>query len=130
MSSNLFRMIGSFFKGLNVSPNHVTTGELYVRSSLFVGCMIGHAIYAYGTNHTEDINVAKKYKMVIRGSTQFMIIDDTGRHFNVNNSLWYWKWNSVEDWARINKGGEYLKVTYYGIRSPLLGLFPNIVRYK
>lgn len=129
MSSNLFHIIGSFFKGLNTPSNHMTTKELYVRSCLFVGAGIGHAVYAYGTNKTEDISVAKKYKRVIHGSTHFMIIDNKGRHFNVNNSLWYWKWDSIESWAKINKG-EYLQVKYYGIRSPLLGLFPNIVRYK
>ena len=72
------------------------------------------------------IKVNKKYKIVIYGTTQFMIIDEKGRHFNVNNSLWYWKWDSIEDWGKINNG-DNLKVKYYGIRSPFIGLFPNIV---
>jgi hypothetical protein len=62
------------------------------------------------------------------GYTDFMIIDNKGRHFNVNNSLWYWKWNSIEDWHNIDeKSEEKLLIKYYGWRVPLLGLFPNIM---
>ena len=54
-----------------------------------------------------------------------MIIDNEGRHFNINNSLWYWKWNSIEEWHKI-KEGSVIKFKYYGWRIPLFGLFPNI----
>ena len=124
MSNSLFYKIGSFIKALDKISTHnlsVTTTVLGLLGS-------GHALYTYGTNTTEDITIVNKYKMVLHGSTQFMIIDDTGRHFNVNNSIWYWKWDSIEDWAKIQKGN-HLSVTYYGIRSPLLGLFPNIVKH-
>jgi hypothetical protein len=58
-----------------------------------------------------------------------MIVDNKGRHFNVNNSLWYWKWDSIEDWEKIEKDKQLL-VKYYGWRSPIFGLFPNIVLSK
>ena len=64
--------------------------------------------------------------MNINGFTEFMIIDDKGRHFNVNNSLWYWKWNSIEEWHKIDSNKELL-IQYYGWRWPTFGLFPNIV---
>lgn len=129
MSNNLLHIIRHFFKGLDTASPHINARELYFRATILFGCSGVHAVYAYGTNKTENISIIKKYKIVSRGSTQFMVIDDKGRHFNVNNSLWYWKWDSLEDWAKINKG-EYLQVKYYGIRSPLLGLFPNIVGYQ
>lgn len=92
--------------------------------------LIGHGIYAYETEKKEEIHVVKKYKMNRNGFTEFMIIDDKGRHFNVNNSFWYWRWDSVEDWHRIdekekNRGKLFIK--YYGWRIPALGLFPNII---
>jgi len=63
------------------------------------------------------------------GFTEFMIIDNSGKHYNVNNSFWYWKWNSIEDWHKINKG-DVLNVKYYGYRIPLFGIFPNIVHIQ
>ena len=57
-----------------------------------------------------------------------MVIDEQNNHYNVNNSLWYLKWNSIEDWHNINKDEEII-IKYYGWRFPPFGIFPNIVRY-
>jgi hypothetical protein len=123
MSHSFLYKIASLIKTLDkTSARHPS-----VPITLFGLLGSGHALYAYGTNTTDNILIANKYTMVLHGSTQFMVIDDAGRHFNVNNSIWYWKWDSIEDWAKIQKGNR-LSVTYYGIRSPLLGLFPNIVK--
>ena len=84
-----------------------------------------HCGYAISTNQKDKIIIVKKYKMVKNGFTEFMVIDNKGRHFNVNNSLWYCKWNSIEDWYNI-KEGDNIRIKYYGWRVPLIGLFPNI----
>jgi hypothetical protein len=55
-----------------------------------------------------------------------MIVDTKGRHYNVNNSFWFWKWDSIEDWTNL-KQDETLRVKYYGYRIPELGIFPNII---
>ena len=92
-----------------------------------VGTILGgHACYAYGTLSTKEINVSKTYMFTQNGYTQFMVIDKSGKHYNVNNSFWYWKWNSIEDWNKIHKG-DALIVKYYGFRIPILGMFPNIM---
>ena len=60
-----------------------------------------------------------------------MNVDSDGRHFNVNNSLWYWKWDSIEDWNKIKnkiKNDSQITIKYYGIRIPFFGLFPNIIK--
>ena len=101
----------------------------HVRSNLVsLGLFTGvHAVYAYSTREEEDIRVIKKYKMNRHGFTDFMIIDENGRHLNVNNSFWYWKWDSVEEWSQIHEG-DTMRVQMYGWRNPLFGLFPNVVR--
>lgn len=86
---------------------------------------IGHLTYTLATTEKDKAIIKKKYKMVRNGFTDFMVIDDRGRHFNINNSFWYCKWNSIEDWHNINEGDE-LHFKYYGWRIPVLGLFPNI----
>ena len=127
-----FSFIGRFFRftGIifeNKSTRDVPLGEVALRVGVTSILIAGHGIYAYSTEEKDAIIVIKKYKMNRGGYTDFMVVDDKGRHFNVNNSLWYWKWDSIEDWHRIEeKSEEKLLIRYYGWRMPVLGLFPNI----
>lgn len=127
MSSNLLSIIKELLKSLNTKSVDLSKFDISLNTNVVVSCLSIHCLYAYGTSSVEDITIVNKYKMVNNGSTRFMIHDEKGRHYNVNNSFWYWKWDSVEDWSKMNKG-DRIKVKYYGIRSPLFGLFPNIVR--
>lgn len=83
-------------------------------------------LYAIFTREEKEITVKKKYKFNRNGFTDFMVIDSNGKHYNLNNSLWYWKWDSIEDWHSI-KEEQKLNTLTYGLRLPILGLFPNIV---
>jgi hypothetical protein len=130
MSSSFIRRFVNFSKILFVeeSKSNITSIQLALRVGVLSTVLAGHGIYAYSTEEKDAIVVTKKYKMNRNGFTEFMIIDDKGRHFNVNNSLWYWKWDSIEDWHRIQeKNEEKLLIRYYGWRMPLLGIFPNII---
>ena len=124
MSSNLFQIIGDVLKAIGKT----STGKPDIPlNATVLGVAAGiHAVYAYGTSNTEDIIVVNKYQMDLHGFTKFMVHDDKGRHYAVNNSYWYWKWDSIEDWSKMYKG-DRIRVKYYGIRAPLFGLFPNIV---
>ena len=93
----------------------------------FIPLVLGaHLCYAIGTKEEKEIVVSKKYKFDRNGFTEFMIIDNFGKHYNVNNSVWYWKWNSIEDWSSIQEN-QKMHVKFYGWRVPLFGVFPNIV---
>lgn len=97
-----------------------------------IGCVaIPHSVYVYGTSTEEQIRVQRQYQYTSNGFTQFMIIDAQGRHFCMNNSLWYWKWDTIEDWNRLQKCHDHLvDIRYYGYRIPFLGLFPIIFDTK
>ena len=128
MSNHLFRIFAYTLKSRNSkAPAELTPTEQAARSIVLLTAAGIHAAYAYSTGKTEEIRIVQKYKMNRYGYTDFMVIDQKGRHFNVNNSLWYWKWDSIEDWARIQKG-DSVSVQYYGWRKPIIGLFPNIVQ--
>ena len=129
MSNNLLFIIKDILKSLNTKQVDLSKVDISRNTNVVVSCVIVHSLYAYGTSSVEDIKIENKYKMVNHGSTRFMIQDEKGRHYEVNNSFWYWKWDSVEDWSKMNKG-DSVKAKYYGIRSPLLGLFPNIYHYN
>jgi hypothetical protein len=126
MSSTIFKVIDRAVKLL--FPRALAKNQELIPYHAAV-CLFGtgvHAGYAYLTEKKEEIHVLDMYMMVQNGTTSFMVVDQTGRHFNVNNSLWYWKWDSIEDWKAI-KQGRPTYVQYYGWRSPFFGLFPNIV---
>lgn len=91
--------------------------------------IVGQCAYALGTIDKKLVKIDKKYTFNRNGLTEFMIIDDTGKHYNVNNSLWYWKWDSIEDWHKLEPGKEIV-IKYYGWRVPIFGLFPNIIMSK
>jgi hypothetical protein len=55
-----------------------------------------------------------------------MIVDTENNHYKVGNNLWFWKWDSIEDWSSIKKGTG-LPISYYGFRVPFFGIFPNVV---
>lgn len=127
MSNHLFRIWGTAIHILCKPTVHLSNAVF----NLFgLGVATGvHAIYAYSTKQEEEIQVVNKYKMNRHGFTDFMMVDGKGRHLIVNNSFWYWKWDSVEEWSRIQKG-DTIRVRMYGWREPLLGLFPIVVRTK
>jgi hypothetical protein len=87
---------------------------------------IPHLSYVFSTQKEDNIVIVNKYKYVSNGFTNFMIVDNKGTHYNVNNSFWFWKWDSIEDWHNL-KVGNTIYAKYYGIRMPFLGCFPNII---
>ncbi len=128
MSHSFIRRCLNFSKILLVENSNttITSTEYALRFGVLATVLTGHGIYAYSTEEKDAIIVTKKYKMTRNGFTDFMVVDDKGRHFNLNNSLWYWKWNSIEDWHNIEENKQTF-IRYYGWRVPVLGLFPNII---
>lgn len=126
MSNHLFRIAAYVIRTLGHKSGPLIGAEVGT-NLLGLAITTGiHAVYALTTEKEEKIQIVEKYKMNRFGFTDFMVVDARGRHFNVNNSLWYWKWDSVEDWSSLHKG-DTLTVQYYGWRKPVFGLFPNIV---
>lgn len=117
MSRTCFNII---FKRLLKSNNPFI---LFSTSVTMISCNLFYAIF---TSEEKEIIVKKKYKFDRSGFTEFMIIDSNDKHYNLNNSLWYWKWDSIEDWYSI-KEEQKLNTLTYGLRVPILGMFPNIV---
>jgi hypothetical protein len=86
---------------------------------------ICHASYAHVTKQRKTITITDKYITVQKGFSEFMVVDDKGNHYKVQPSLWYWKWDANERWSKLRLG-EDVYCGYYGVRMPILGIFPNI----
>ena len=131
MSSSLlnnFKIISKFIidngKTLSYYEQRIATQISLSVAGLLVA---GHACYTYKTTKHATIIIDKKYTFDKNGLTNFMVIDTNGKHYNVNNSFWYWKWDSIEDWHKLQTNKHNIKIKYYGLRVPTLGLFPNII---
>jgi hypothetical protein len=111
MSRNLFSML-SFLK-------------LKWTNYYLIGLPL-HCSYSYFTQKNKYIEVSEKYTFDSNGFTNFMIVDTKNNHYKVGNNLWFWKWDSIEDWTSIKKGYA-IPISYYGFRVPFLGFFPNVI---
>jgi hypothetical protein len=128
-----FARFFNLFTSNNYSQTTSSIDPIYYStlSTLLVsGIFVGHCAYAIGTAETKIIKIKQKYTFDRNGFTEFMIIDENNKHYNVNNSFWYWKWDSIEDWHKIETSAEQnekLCIKYYGWRVPFFGMFPNII---
>ncbi len=83
--------------------------------------------YIHFTRFNKNIRVNSKY--ITRRNKNTMIIDDEQNFYQVSNSLLLLKFNKVGD---IETGTEMeedknYQVTGYGIRSPILQMYPKIL---
>lgn len=132
MSSNFYKLISNSLKFCfleNMKYKNLDNDKRLFKSFLFICGSFIHLSYSLGTSDYKYSKIIKKYKMVRNGFTDFMIITDDEKHYNVNNSLWYWKWNSIEDFHKMQEG-DTIYFNYYGWRIDFLGIFPNIYYYR
>lgn len=134
MSRSFAKFIKPFFKSykynLPESSNYEIDKRIGLTTIVFgTAILLGHCAYALGTVENKIIKLNTKYQFDRNGFTEFMIVDDNGNHYNINNSFWYWKWDSIEDWHKLEPNNDIV-IKYYGWRVPLFGLFPNIIMSK
>jgi hypothetical protein len=122
---NLFKNMSRTFFNI-ILKNLLKSNNQAILLTTSVTMITSNFFYALFTREEKEIIVKKKYKFDRSGFTEFMIIDSNDKHYNLNNSLWYWKWDSIEDWHLI-KEEQKLNTLTYGWRVPILGIFPNIV---
>ena len=58
--------------------------------------VLTHFFYSRFSYKCVTIKVVSKYTYSSYGFTNFMVVDSHGKHYRVNNSLWYNKWDSIE----------------------------------
>lgn len=85
--------------------------------------------YQFVLKFEDDILVKDKYVKHENGQTMYMITDTDNRIYKFENSLWRLHWKRAEQWNSVEKNYRY-RVKGVGIRSPLLGMYPNIYSVK
>jgi hypothetical protein len=132
MSRTFLKYFKPFIKSfINIDSNNDNINKFVIKTITIISTIstVSHCAYALGSVENKYIKIVKKYQFDRNGFTEFMIICDNGEHYNVTNSLWFWKWDSIEDWHNLELN-KLIMVKYYGWRYPLFGMFPNIIASK
>ncbi len=73
-------------------------------------------LYILLTKKSKKIIIKQKLKIISWGFTKYIIVDKNNNIFEINNCVWFGKFNALDDWIKINLNKKYT-VNYYG--------FPN-----
>jgi hypothetical protein len=103
-------------------------GEYKYYIILIVTFLVLNAIYAYGTRFEKTIRVKEVNSLRGKYGTN-VVADHDGTVYSVSNSFYYLFFNSAELYTQLDAEKSY-KITGYGYRVPILGLFPNIISAK
>ena len=80
------------------------------------------------SNYTVKTITVKSKTAYSSGRAHYnMIIDTNGNTYFVENYIFIGLFNSAEIYGSMDVGKSY-SVSTYGVRIPILGLFPNIVK--
>jgi hypothetical protein len=85
-----------------------------------------HYIYTFYTLQTTTVTIKNKYILYDR-LYKLMVASMDGRQLNVGNNIWFWQWKAVELWDSLKEGQTY-NVTTFGLRIPILDVFPVIIK--
>ena len=80
----------------------------------------------FGTHFTKDITIKDKY-IRYRKSSNYNVVDSEGNIYKVDNVWFKGDFDRAEDYQRLEKGKKY-NVTGYGVRVPMLDMYPKIYR--
>ncbi len=119
-------IISNLYNVFTIENNKENIWRIFMKIGIIVVPM---SFYVYASTNTRRIRIKRKYKYVKSGMTSFMIIDMDENHYSLNNSIWFWKWDAIEDWYSLDKERE-INIKFYGYRIPILSLFPNIYSYS
>ena len=81
----------------------------------------------FGTQFTKNITIKDKYIRYRRSSSNYNIVDTDGNIYQIRNIWFKGDFNRAEDYQRLEKGKTY-NVSGYGIRVPIIDMYPGIYR--
>lgn len=94
-----------------------------------IGITVSSLAYTFGTGFTQQITIKDKYIAQHDGFSRYMIVNNSDNPYRVAKNLWYMKFDNAETWNQLEKNKTY-EIKGYGLRVPMLSLYPNIIRIK
>jgi hypothetical protein len=100
--------------------------QIYIFIIIIILIIMINIIYSYSTYFTKTIKI-KSADFVRNSKYGLNIIADTNNNiYVVHNSLFYGFFEATELYKKIEIGKTY-KITGFGLRIPILNMYPNII---
>ena len=93
---------------------------------IVLSILINIGLY-FGTHFTKDITIKDKYIRYRKSASNYNVVDSEGNIYKIDNVWFKGDFNRAEDYQRLEKGKKY-NVTGYGVRVPMLDMYPKIYR--
>lgn len=94
---------------------------------LVIFAIVLNIILYFATHFKKDITIKDKYIRYRRSASNYNVVDTNGKIYKVGNVWFKGDFNRAEDYQRLEKGKSY-NVSGYGIRVPLLDMYPSIYK--
>jgi len=94
---------------------------------LILTLLLFNIVYAYTTPFEKVITIDEKYTYAKGSVGSQSVSDKEGVVYAVKDSLYYFHFQSAEVFNKLNVDSKY-KISGYGRRVPVLGLFPIIIK--
>lgn len=106
--------------------SHITVG-------LMATGLITNLLYRYSTRSEGTLHIKDKYMYTrvsgtnrnVYASQQFTVVDQNDTLYTIPYSLLSFQFDAEDKWSKLVIGKTY-QVKYWGIRQPMLGLYPRI----
>jgi len=93
----------------------------------FIVLIIIHIVYVYSTRFERTITIKERREFSTGGKyIKNTILDENGNVYQVAFSIPLLHFKDAETWLRLETNMKFT-VSGYGMRIPILGLYPNIV---
>ena len=86
-----------------------------------------NVVLYFGTHFTKNITIKDKYIRYRRSASNYHVVDVEGNIYQIRNVWFKADFNRAEDYQTLEKGKTF-NVSGYGIRIPLLGMYPSIYK--
>lgn len=94
----------------------------------FVVILLMVVIYSYSTQFTKKITIKNlTYFRSSSKNSHNLISDENNNIYEISNSIWYMFFTSAELYSSLKDNETYI-IKGYGLRIPLLGFYPIIIK--
>ena len=109
---------------MDLNPKSLTFKILI---GLVIFAIVLNIILYFGTHFKKDITIKDRYIRYRRSASNYNVVDAEGNIYKVGNVWFKGDFNRAEDFQRLEKGKTY-NVSGYGIRVPMLDMYPSIYK--
>lgn len=111
-------------KGIDVRAAFISSAVVASVIGLIGTC---NAAYKFGTvEELSCVTIERVENVIDGGNSKYLVFTQDNGVFENSDTFFYWKFDSIDFYSKLAKGGDFDMITY-GYRVPFLSWYPNIV---